>query len=68
MTVSAKMKGRPLTRDEERRIAAQNFERKPASRPQFSSWRDFGLSGFTALFALGMLAGIAGFFIARFML
>jgi hypothetical protein len=68
MTVSAKMKGRPLTRDEERRIAAQNSERQPARRSQFSSSRDFGLAGFTALFVLGMLGGIAAVFIARFML
>ena len=64
MVVNAKMKGRPLTRDEQRRIAAQNSERQPAGRPQFSSSRDFSLSGFTALFVLGMLAGIAAVCIA----
>jgi hypothetical protein len=62
------LEGRPLTRDEERRIAAQNSERQSTSRSQFSSSRDFGLAGFTALFVLGTISGIAAVFIARFML
>ncbi|MGO8922192.1 MAG: hypothetical protein ACLQF4_04565 [Xanthobacteraceae bacterium] len=64
-----RLEGRPLTRDEERRIAAQSTEDQLGSRSLGTARRlyDFeSLVKFTALFVLGMLGGAV--FIAVFML
>jgi hypothetical protein len=65
------LEGRPLTRDEESRIAGRTNERQPGGRSLGSSRRYALLSPkpeFTVLFVLGMLGGIAAVFIARFIL
>ena len=65
------LEGRPLTRDEERRIAAQTTERQPGSRSLGTARRYTILNPmaeFTALFVLGMLGGISAVFIALFIL
>jgi len=65
------LEGRPLTRDEERRIAAQTTERQLGSRSLGTARRYTILNPtaeFTALFVLGMLGGISAVFIALFML
>jgi hypothetical protein len=66
-----RLEGRPLTRDEERRIVAQITERQPGI-PLLGTARggtilDF-MGEFTALFILGMLGGISVILIALFML
>lgn len=63
------MKGRPLTRAEEHRIAAQKVERRPgpkrsATKHGFMLLNPF--QEFIPLFGLGMLVGIAAVFIALF--
>jgi len=65
------LQGRPLTRDEERRIAAQAAEAQPGSRSLDTARRHKVLSPmaeFTALLVLGMLGGISAIFIALFVL
>jgi hypothetical protein len=74
------LQGRPLTRDEERRISAQVTERQPggnslATAGRYTIWNpiaEFMVSNpiveFMALFILGMLGGISAVFIAVFML
>jgi hypothetical protein len=64
------LEGRPLKRNEERRIAVRTTERQPGSRTHGSSRPYPTLSPkpeFTPLFVLGMLGGIAAVFIAFFM-
>ena len=65
------LEGRPLTRDEERRIAARTIDRQPGSRP-LGTARRYTISNrmaeFTALFVLGMFGGISAVFIALFIL
>ena len=65
------LEGRPLTRDEERRITAQITERQPGTRSLGTARRYTILNAmaeFTALFVLGMFGGILAVFIALFML
>jgi len=64
------MKGRPLTRDEERRMAAEASRRPLGSRSPRVSRRDSinPMDQFAPLFLLGMLGGIAVVFIALFVL
>jgi len=65
------LKGRPLTRDEERRMAARVTERQPRSQSPATASRYTifnPIAEFMALFVLGMLAGISAVFIAVFML
>jgi hypothetical protein len=65
------MKGRPLTRDEEHRIAAQTVGRRAGIRRSATKHGFMilnPLQEFTALFVLGMLGGIAAVFIALFVL
>ena len=64
------MKGRPLTRDEERRMAAEASRRPLGSRSPRGSRRDSinPMDQFAPLFLLGMLGGIAVVFIALFVL
>ena len=64
------LEGRPLTRNEERRITAQTTECQPGS-----PWLDAAhyailspMAEFTALFVLGALGGSAAVFIALFVL
>ena len=68
--VHSKMKGRPLTRDEERRMAAEASRRPLGSRSPRVSRRDSinPMDQFAPLFLLGMLGGIAVVFIALFVL
>jgi hypothetical protein len=71
MSMVVGLEGRPLRRDEERRIAAPTTERQPGSRSLGTARRDTILNPmaeFTALFVLGMLGGSAAVFIALFML
>jgi hypothetical protein len=79
-----KMLGRPLTRDEERRIAAESGGHSVGSRSQRVPRRDVNSAEqsqrvprrdlinpteqFAPLFVLGMLGGIAMVFIVLFML
>ena len=64
------MKGRPLTRDEERRMAAEASRRPLGSRSPRVPHRDSinPMDQFAPLFLLGMLGGIAVVFIAFFVL
>jgi hypothetical protein len=69
------LEGRPLTRDEERRITAQVTERQPVSQSLATASRSTILNSiaefmalnpmveFTALFVLGMLLGVSAVFI-----
>jgi hypothetical protein len=80
MSIVVGLEGRPLTRDEERRIAAQITERQPSSQSLatashytiFNPIAEFmalnPIAEFMALFVLGMLGGISAVFIAVFML
>jgi hypothetical protein len=71
MVVSGKMKGRPITRDEERRITAHTSGGRVGNQPppaRRSSHTILRVEEFVALFVLGMLGGIAVVFIARFVL
>jgi hypothetical protein len=64
------LKGRPLTREEERRIAAQATGSDPSGRLLHTARRYTILNPvaeFTALFVLGMIGGSAAVFIALFM-
>jgi hypothetical protein len=74
------LEGRPLTRDEERRIAAQITKRQQSSQSLATAGRYtifnpiaefmalYPIAEFIALFVLGMLGGISAVFIAVFML
>ena len=64
------MKGRPLTRDEERRMAAEASRRPLGSRsPRVSRRGSINpMNQFAPLFLLGVLGGIAVVFIALFVL
>ena len=65
------MKGRPLTRDEERHIDAQTIGLRAGIRTSATGHSFLILSAaqeLTALFVLGMLGGIAAVFIALFVL
>jgi len=79
MSMAVGLEGRPLTRDEERRIAALTTERRPASwsagerqpgsRSVSATHRYTILNPmaeFAALFVLGMLGGSAAVFFALF--
>jgi hypothetical protein len=65
------LEGRPLTRDEESRIAARSPDRQPGSRSLARAHR-YAISNpmaeFMALFVLGMLGGISAVFIALLIL
>jgi hypothetical protein len=64
-------KGRPLTRDEERRIDAQTIGLRGGIRTSTTGHGVLGLSAaqeLTALFVLGMFGGIAAVFMALFVL
>ena len=66
-----RLEGRPLTRDEERRTAAQSTEDQLGSRSLGTARRYTILNPmaeFAAPFVLGMLGGISAVFIAVFML
>jgi len=65
------MKGRPLTRDEERRIDAQTIGPRGGMRTSTTGHGFLVLNAaqeLTALFVLGMLGGIAAVFMALFVL
>jgi hypothetical protein len=68
------MKGRPLTRDEERRFAAHSSGGRDAYRPPTASRSDTTLNSaprleqFVALFVAGMLGGIVAVLIGHFVL
>ena len=74
------LKGRPLTRDEERRIKAQVTERQPGGKSlptagRYTIWNPIAefmasnpIAEFMVLFILGMLGGISAVFISVFML
>ena len=65
------LEGRPLTRDEERRVAAQTTERQLGSRSLGTARRYTILNPmaeFTALFVLGKLSGISAVLLALFIL
>jgi len=71
MSTVVKLEGRPLTREEERRIVAQTADRLPGSGSVGTTHRYTTLNpmaGFTVLLLLGMLGGSAAVFIAFFML
>jgi hypothetical protein len=71
MSMVVELEGRPLRRDEERRIAAQTSaapSRAVAARRPQSILHPTRVQEFIALFVLGMLGGIAVVFIALFML
>jgi len=75
-----RLQGRPLTRDEERRIEAQVIERQRggkslATAGRYTIWHPIAefmaanpIAEFMALFILGMLGGISAVFIFVFML
>ena len=73
MIVSAKLKGRPLTRDEERRLAAHTGggpvrDRPPLAPRSHTILNSVRVEELTALFVLGMVGGIAAVFIGLFVL
>jgi hypothetical protein len=66
------LEGRPLKRDEERRITAQTTERQPGSHsldaaPHYTIL-NLPIEQFTVMLLLGMLCGVSAVFIALFML
>jgi len=71
MIVSAKMKGRPVTRDEDRRITAHTSGGRVGNQPppaRRNSYTILRVEELVALFVLGTLGGIAVVFIALFVL
>jgi hypothetical protein len=65
------LEGRPLTRDEERRIAAHATERQPDSPSRgttrrYTTWNP--MAEIAALFVLGMFGGISAVFFALLLL
>jgi hypothetical protein len=72
MNVSTKLEGRPLTRDEERRIFAHGsggwVAEPPLASRSNTTLNSARVEGFVALFVAGMLGGIAAVLIGHFVL
>ena len=63
------LEGRPLTRDEERRITAQTSVRRASGRPsgtdrKYTTFNPVRAEQFIALFLLGALGGATVMFVA----